>query len=310
MFAIPELPTPQISGNDPAYTAAQNQFVAQANDALAAYRNAYEASMRAQGISVSWSNQGGAGPESPIATPNTYTAVLTKDGFSVETTISVGRAQLMTAEELAYQDRENVLKFQARIAPGENLPSPWFAPPTSTPGPTPTATVQTTVQPTQAPSNPGLGTVPVSPTAVNPSAYVPMPTSTTPAPTGSTPPNSTGEGERRTMWEWNWLFEQKTGKVGPDPYALGVDPAELLTSEEWWTLSKSWYSPGSATPPSTPTSSGAGSSGGSGSTGGAGGGTGAGNGGNGDGTKADDNTGIMVLALAAGVVLLLSAKGN
>jgi len=44
--------------------------------------------------------------------------------------------------------------------------------------------------------------------------------------------------------QWNWFFEQQTGRVGPDPNEVGVqDRLMLMTRDEWWEKVKTWYFP-------------------------------------------------------------------
>lgn len=48
---------------------------------------------------------------------------------------------------------------------------------------------------------------------------------------------------QRYNWdEWNWIYEQETGRIGADPAMMGVqDRTALLTRNEWWNIAQSWY---------------------------------------------------------------------
>lgn len=198
-------------------TAEYAAWVARQNQDLINYRRAYEAAMRQQGVTVTWSTQEAvSGPFTLIDPGN---ATLTRDGVSTDVIVSRGRAQQTTPEELARFDIEFGLKFTARTddlyggPPG--VPTPWFAPnpaqpftpsvpPVITPAQPPTVTAPATTQPTQAPPTPDAGTVR---TITAPGNYSILPFEV---------------GELFTFEQWNYKVKELTGRVGPDPRKYGL----------------------------------------------------------------------------------------
>jgi hypothetical protein len=211
-------------------TVAYEQWVARQNADLIAYRREYEAVMRQQGITVTWSTQEAVtGPYSLIDPGN---ATLSRDGISHDVAITRGRAQTANPQELANFDIQFGLKYKGQALPGEALPSPWFAPavtppffgPQSTvsaplatsPSQPPTVAAPATAQPAQAPKTPDSGTV-VSP----------------PSASGAIPVN-----DRLNFDQWNWFVEQATGRKGPDPLQYNIDRTRLISWPEYVELLK------------------------------------------------------------------------
>lgn len=252
-------PQPQIPGNNPAYTEQFNQYVEAQQSAAGEYMQRYVDAMRQQGISVTVSENPDVGAGSPIGVPQQYVVTLSRDGITTTALLSTGRMQQATPEELANFDQEFNLKYAGKIqSPEGQLPSSWYAPPSS-PGPVPTVQTNVSLQPQQTAPTPNGGTV-ITP----PSSPTPAPTLTT------TPPPATGTAPRYNFWQWNWYYEQETSRVGPDPLEVGVtDPTALITRAEWWTKVQAWYNGG--VPPVTtapPAGGGAPPTGGTGGTGG------------------------------------------
>lgn len=239
------LNTPQPTPGTDAY----NNWVAQQNADLAAYRREYERAMAAQGITVTWNNQDAV--TGPYALIDPGNAVLTKDGFSSEVLVSRTRAQNTSPEQLAAFDQQFNLRFNAQTS-GNALPSIWFVPesndgyqgdPTlrnapgphwSTPGPTPTVPPVVSTQTTQAPPSPDSGTLSSGPSGL----------------LGSSPLNTslmTPTATRRNWDEWNYLYKEDTGREGPPPEDIpGAARGPLYTREEWWALAGPWYTSGAS----------------------------------------------------------------
>lgn len=239
------LNTPQPTPGTDAY----NNWVAQQNADLAAYRREYERAMAAQGITVTWNNQDAV--TGPYALIDPGNAVLTKDGFSSEVLVSRTRAQSTTPEQLAAFDQQFNLRFNAQVS-GSPLPSIWFVPesndgyqgdPTirnspgphwSVPGPTPTVNPTVSTQTTQAPPSPDSGTLSSGPSGL---------LGTTPLNTGLMTP--TVSATRRSWDEWNWYYKEETGREGPPPEDIpGAARGPLYTRDEWWALAAPWYTSG------------------------------------------------------------------
>lgn len=226
-------------------TAEYAAWVERQNQDLINYRRAYEAEMRLQGVTVTWSTQESvSGPFTLIDPGN---ATLTRDGVSVDVLVSRGRAQTTDPASLAKFDIEYALKFSARVddlyGGPVGVPSPWFGPqpppplgPNTTPGPEtritpaqpPTVTTPTTNQPVQTPPTPNPGTV------VNPPA-----------------------DDYRTKllnWDqWNYYWKEETGRPGPDPLQYGIDRTKLISYREYLTKIDDIYNAGDITiPPMNP----------------------------------------------------------
>lgn len=41
--------------------------------------------------------------------------------------------------------------------------------------------------------------------------------------------------------QWNWFYERLRGVAGPAPEDVSTDPNLLMTAEEWWQRTKTWY---------------------------------------------------------------------
>lgn len=255
MNPLDSLP-PQPSAEN---TAAYNAWVSQYNAALENYRAAYAARMAELGVSVSFSKPDAAAAGSPVGLVDTVVATLTKDGFSSTAIVSAGRGNGTDPRDLADFDATYNLKFQGQYtSPAGTVPSEWYEPqpqwnqytnpamfqptnvpgaffPTSVPGPSPTVPAGThSSQTVQAPSTPDAGTLVTPPTA-------------------STPQNPVVPASgKMTFWEWNWHYENATGRVGPPPEAVGVASGNtLLTEAEWWAAVGPWHTGngGGGTPP-------------------------------------------------------------
>lgn len=296
MNPLDSLPPQPDASNPQAY----NAWVAQTTAAIESYKAAYAARMAEQGITATFQNQQNDAPGSPVGTLPIYTVTLSRDGATSQTILSAGRAYQTDPASLADFDAAFNLKWTTQYtSPQGQLPSTWFEPdsapvwnqytnpamfqPTSTPGPTPTVPVGgASVQPVQAPHTPDAGTI------------QPPPTQSTPVP---------NEPIRRSFWEWNWYYEQESGRVGPPPEAVGVaSGSQLMTREEWVAAVAGWYN----TTPTNGTDPGSGGTGGGGGTAppAGGGASGGGSGGGTGGAAASDNT-LLYAGLAVGAVILL-----
>lgn len=214
-------------------TAEYAAWVARQNQDLINYRRAYEAAMRQQGVTVTWSTQESvSGPYSLIDPGN---GTLTRDGVSVDVLVSRGRAQQSTPEELARFDIEFGLKFKARTddmyGGPIGVPTPWFAPtpsapftptvpPVITPSQPPTVTTPNTTQPTQAPPTPDAGTIRRN---TDPGNYTILPFE---------------DGEEFTFEQWNYKVKEITGRVGPDPRKYGLKTDVKMSYEYYLYLLK------------------------------------------------------------------------
>ena len=298
-----EQPTP----GTPAYSA----WVEQQNQALAEFRRQYEETMRAQGVTVTWNNQNAV--SGPYALIDPGNATLSRDGFTTEVVVSRTRAQQAeSAEALARFDTQFNLRYQAQIQPGE-LPSQWYIPEsndgyqgdptlrnapgpqwTPPPGPSPTVTTPSSVQPEQTPPNPNSGTMLTNP--LNPDLQT----------------------IRRNWDEWNWYYQQETGRPGPPPEDIpGAARGVLYTRAEWWNLAGPWYGSnppaGGSNPPAGGSNPPAGGGGGSNPPAG-GGGSNPPAGGGGSNPPAGGGTtppkvDYTVAMVVAGIIAFLALKG-
>lgn len=150
----------------------------------------------------------------------------------------------------AYQGYAPPVQPAATSAPA---PAPAVSAPAPAPasGPGPATTVPaggSSSQPAQAPAAPDAGTQ------------------------ISAPAQDTAD--RKTFDVWNWEYQQRTGRAGPAPEAVGF-PAERrqqpITMAEWWQYAGPWYSTGTGGTGGTG-DTGPGSGTGPGGTGGTGGG--------------------------------------
>lgn len=98
------------------------------------------------------------------------------------------------------------------------------ASPYGQPAQAPTVSSQTTVQPQQTPPSPDSGTV----------------ISVTTMPAGPL-----------TFDEWNWYWQQQTGRAGPAPEDVGFPPerrSEKISRQEWQSYVEQWLAGGTAPP--------------------------------------------------------------
>ena len=223
------------------------------------YKAAYAEAMRMQGVTVTFEpdrsklmDQGG------FINPDNWIATLSRDGVTVQTLVTLGRADTATPEQLAQYDITYALKYTGQVnsAPGV-VPSAFFTPidddtrrfyemypylapnyvPTIPP-PGPATTVPTGQHSTllnQSPAILNSGTVITNPTAI--------------------PADNTNQ--MLSFWQWNYYYELQTGRTGPDPAAVGVvDGGALMTGSQWVATIGNWYGAPVSIPSTAPVTSG------------------------------------------------------
>lgn len=222
---------------------------------LDSFKAEYEAALAQQGVKVEWNEDGVPGGVPSVGgynNPDNWVATLTRDGVRVDTLVTLGRIATtgMSPEQLAQQDIWNLRYTGAVQSPQGQLPSDWYATPDDDlrrfyevnphlrprtvpaippPGPTPTLPVGgATIQPHQAPPNPNGGTV-----------------LTNPGPT-----DARTDSARLTFWQWNYYYQEKTGRIGPDPGEVGVaSGTTLMSGAEWVRAVGNWYGGPVTVPP-------------------------------------------------------------
>jgi len=226
------------------------------------YKAQYEEEMRSRGISVTWAEDGGAPYSQDTGgwqNPENWIAVLSRDGVTSQSSVTLGRMQFYNdPASMARHDIQFSLQRAGQLgSPQGSVPSdfftpidddtrrfyevyphlrPGYTPPTSNPGPSPTVNSHSTIQPGQSPADPANGT------AVS-------------------TPHSNGTGALRfTFWEWNYYYQQQTGREGPSPEeSTGVTHGnQVMTGAEWAAAVGAFYGAPVAAPPVTAPSAGGG----------------------------------------------------
>lgn len=225
------------------------------------FKAEYEEAMRQQGVTVTWEEDGAPGGVPSVGgwnNPDNWVATLTRDGVSRTALVTEGRIST-TGQDAAAMAAQDVwsLRWQGQIsAPNGSLGGTFFDPtqdddlrrfyemyPEKRPGyvrsippPGPATTVPTgthSTQTTQAPPVPNGGTV-------------------------VTPPadNRVADSTMLTFWQWNYYFEQQTGRVGPAPEAVNATGNAMMTGAQWAATVGDWYG-APVTPPNVTGSGGA-----------------------------------------------------
>lgn len=267
------IPVQPSDVNDVNYSSKWNNWIVNyARPAMVEYFDRFQAALEALGfrVVVTYTT---AGDEVRLLVVPVWQGTMEKNGITSGWTMTLGQAQSRDPEEFAQH-------YAMWVWGSENGGQATIPPPAPTPGPASTVpTGGNTSQPTQSPSNTDSGTVVGS-----------NPTGGTGTPSGS----STPVVEKHNFWEWNWYWEQSSGRAGPPPEDVGVStPTAQITLAQWHTLVDAWYANGGV----TPTGGGSTPSGGGGAP--SGGGTPSG----GTTTPAKDNTGLYI---GGGIALLLA----
>jgi len=211
-----------------------NDWVDSQNADLQQFQERYAAAMRLRGVTVTFNRQENVpGPFQLIDPGN---ATLSRDGVSRDILLSRGRIQLvnMSPEALAAYDFANSLPqpLNQNLANTPNFgpaPTPPVLAPSLSPplAPTPTVTVTT----------PNLSSVPTQPPIVRAQdPTVPVTTDPQPIQRPRTPDEGTiissPEGPY-TFEQWNYVFRERTGKIGPDPRAYGINTERRMSVTEY-----------------------------------------------------------------------------
>lgn len=210
------------------------------------FKARYEEAMRAQGVAVTWAEDGAPGGVPSVGgwnNPDNWVATLTRDGVSTTALVTEGRVGVtgMNPEQLANQDVWSLRWTGQMSAPNGSLGGTFFDPtmdddlrrfyemyPEKRPGyvrsippPGPATTVPTgthSTQTTQAPPVLNGGTVITSPAD-----------------------NRVSASSMLTFWQWNYYFELQTGRVGPDPEEVGTTGTAMMTGAQWAATVGNWY---------------------------------------------------------------------
>lgn len=218
------------------------------------FKAQYEEAMRNQGVTVTWAEDGGAPYSQDVGgyrNPDNWVATLSRDGVSTTSLVTLGRMASSgnDVQTVVNYDVQFGLRRAGQLgSPQGSVPSsffepidddtrrfyevyphlrPGYKPPTSTPGPATTMATPNTVQPTQSPADPANGTL-------------------------VAPPSSNGTSAARlTFWQWNYYYEQQTGRSGAAPEDVpGVSSGnQMMTGAEWAAAMTAYFgSPVSAPP--------------------------------------------------------------
>ena len=212
-----------------------NDWAAGQNSDLRQYQQRYAAAMRLKGVTVSFQPQ--AAVTGPFTLIDPGSATLSRDGITVPVLVSRGRAQTATPEALAEYD----FQFALPAKPNPNLattPPSFFNP---APSPPLIPTTPPPLGPTTPPvaiTPPSTSTVPTPPPIerLQPPTVSPIDT-LQPEQRPKNPPEgtvvNTGLTGLYTFEQWNYIMRERTGKVGPDPRAYGIDTAYLMDLSDY-----------------------------------------------------------------------------
>lgn len=255
----------------------QNDWMRQVNLAFNEWAERYISAARFAGFGVVIVDDGRSTVTSVYQTGAYVVIQLVRQGVSADILLSLGRAYGRAPEDQFQHDATTIWAVNYAMQTGDRIPASGMVP-LETAGPPSTLAQTGVIYPGPAGTDLGRAGRDPEPTTVSGGGirFGLNPASTPTAPegsgvnwtgiqSGSAPDPGTlisdpAPAVERLNWDqWNYVYEQETGRIGFAPEAAGVsDRRALMTRAEWWALARPLYegsgsgSGGNDQPPAAP----------------------------------------------------------